>query len=349
MAEYRDHYKFNKTEHEEAEIKSGSIGELNRARQLDPDATDFGQAVSDAVAEMAAGDVLKVPPVDYETATEPVIGKTVHIIGAGIGTRHEGTENATVIEKTADVWGLKCAEGVGIHVEGLEFVAPNVSDTTGGVKVRGSSTIRDLKGRDLGSHVVDATQETSNDNMNLLDADRISGIGCGGDVVHVENASGTTNNLNSCEVSVHDHIDNSGWAVNLVSGANASDVFVNSAQGTMSGVLRFGSQKCTGKVLRHEGQGAVVQFDNSGNEVEVLYDNSGNAATWNNNNNTYKDLSINQRENRFRKHRFAGVPLRMVGDQPIEFEDENGNIISLFADAGELKVTDSAGNTTTLS
>lgn len=330
-------------------VDSIHAGEVNRTHQLDPDVADFGQAVSDTVAEMAAGDVLIVPPVDYETATEPLIDKPIHIIGEGVGTRFEGTENATVIEKTTDVWGLKCAEGVGIHVEGLEFVAPNVTDTTGGIKVRGSSTVRDVKGRDLGSHVVDLTQESGNDNLNLSQAQRISGFGCGGDVVHVENATTKTNNLNSCEVAVHDHIDNSGWAVNFVSGANASTAFVNSAQGTMTGVLRLGSQKCHGRVLRHEGQGPVVQFDNSGNEVEVLYDNTANGATWNNSNNTYKDLSVNTRENRYRRHKFAGANIHLEDDNGIDFTDENGNTINLFVDAGELKVTDSAGNTSTLS
>lgn len=41
--------------------------------------------------------------------------------------------------------------------------------------------------------------------------------------------------------------------------------------------------------------------------------------------------------------------VRLQADTPLEFEDEAGNIVTLFADAGELKVTDSTGTTTTLS
>lgn len=45
----------------------------------------------------------------------------------------------------------------------------------------------------------------------------------------------------------------------------------------------------------------------------------------------------------------SATKVRLENDAPLEFEDENGDTVTLFADGGELKVTDANDNTTTLS
>lgn len=286
----------------------------------------------------------------YPECSGALVNKNVSIIAHARGTR-KGTSFGPLVTKTTDAPCIETAEGVGIRLEGIAFDAEGFADTTEAVKVRGSSQIRNCVANYMGSHAFHLAQETTGDNLNLSHVTNVSATWCSGDVVHAENYSGGANNINSIRVFVNDHFQNSGWGFDSgKNDSNGSEIVVNTVQGDQtSGGIRFNSQRCYGTVYRHEGAGPIGQFDEPLNTFEYWYDNSGAGATWNNNNNTVYQRDSNRRINRFRNHFFDGTHVQLENGIKLLIDDGAGGQVELFADAGELKVTDDAGNTTTLS
>lgn len=270
-------------------FESVSTGEVNKTHWLDPDAADWGAAVNDKLAQMAVGDTLAVPPVDYETDTTAIIDKRIALVGQSKATR-AGPQNNPTITKTSDVQIIETAESTSLIASGLEFDTA-VADTTGGIKVRQASYLENISGKGLGGHLISLAQETTNDNLNLSQVQNVSGKGISGDVVHIENTSTGANNINSVQVSVNDANNCTGWAINSVgNAANASVFEVNTLQegsNTMAGGIRLDSQKNRATVQRAEITNEAISFEQPGNFGTVQYHTGGRTAamSWVNSNN----------------------------------------------------------------
>lgn len=265
-----------------------SVEQLSNIHILDPDASDWGAAVNSKLTEMTAGDVLLVPPVEFNHDTKASISKQITIISLAALSRASGNQMHPVISKTSDVPILE-SDNVDVGIRGLNISGlGEATGTTDGIIVHGNAMVRDVVGTDLGGDVL-VMEDRGTDNLNGAQARNISGKNCAGDVVNiVDNSGADSSNLNNIWVEVNGS-SVSGWAVNIASSATVGRAIVNFTEGSSKGI-NCGGNRWRVTLYRHEGSGTAgegvnLTSNSNYNVGEMVYDAVAAGLTNNGSNN----------------------------------------------------------------
>ena len=330
-----------------------SLGELQAQKingywWLDPNASDWGAAVNSVVSEMAVGETLFIPPVQYDTSTTANITKNIRIC-APVGAQKDVTNTKPEIVKQADIPILETGNDAQIEVVGLHGDS-GVADTTPGFIFHGSVHVDSCSTNQLGSHGFYLHEESTGDNLTASRLTNVIGKGLGGDAVRFENSSGTKSDTSACHVDVRQSRGNSGYAVNFQAGFG-NTAYVQTSDGS-DGILNFSTARNYGIVNYDEGNHNLtpIYLRENFNTVEIRFsetaygsqvDSSGShkIIRWDN----YS--SVPTIESTYHRHSIAGG--LKVADNGIAL-GENGAELSVNAN-GEIVAIDEAGNTTVIS
>ena len=260
---------------------SAAIGTPFGASIVDPNASDFGPALQDAVANSSTGTVV-IPPTTWDASSTAVLDEpvTLHVLG---GTPFPGESTGPQVTKQADIPIIEANQPFNT-TGGILHLSSDVDDSTAGIISHNRPDIT-VTGDNIGGPVVHLLQAAADHNLNQGRVNA-SGTNGGSDVIRVENSTGDAPNVNALRLDVHTSFENSGWAINQVHGFG-SRLTVQLAEGSHTGAI-----KClTNNQVRldyAEGPPVGVQFEGAGNYAFIGYfyavenaviDNHGN-NTW---------------------------------------------------------------------
>jgi hypothetical protein len=305
------------------DVASVTSESINDVYQLDPTVADFGAAVNALVAEMSVGDVLEIPPANYDTSTKALIDTEITITSLG---GHSGAHaSKPIVTKQADVPAIESTGGTNLRISGLD-VETAISDTTPGFIFRGKTIGEHLGARDVGGHAFYLRQDELKHNLNYTHLENLNANFCDGDGVNISTAAGVTSNTNAMYVHLRNHNQNTGWGINFDRGDPGGNVFeiqhAADSSNVSNGAMRLGGTRAFGRVwYAGDGIDTGVQFDGPDNYAQLVHINTdGQDVIDNDGNNFWEYLSPNRSKatggrfhSSFRNHSFAGQPVEAPG------------------------------------
>lgn len=339
---------------------SVSTDELNSTVWTDPDESDFATALNDALTRVADGGAVIVAPVAYswDGTTVSLPDKDVRITAPGTEQKGGGGGGGDT-DSLYPLVDLGSTDGTVIQVPrnsqnqttiaGLTFEGDD-SQTANLIEAHAPIAASGISATDIGTATLIALVTNAGENVNIS---KIIGVGArqAGRVVSIEDP-GNTANTNSVKVTIDSAFNMTDCAI--YTEGNSGVLEVNQFEGGTSPTagIDVQGQRNYATVWRNETSAPAIRFGDAANFAEVLYDQSGAGIQYDNSNNR----AINYATDASWAELLAGSGgwrvhnvLRMADDAPIRLQDENGDLVELRADGGDLIVEDANGDTTTLS
>jgi len=259
-----------------ADHEAVNTGELNNVRQVDPDTEDWGQAVTDIIAEEGPQTVINTPPGQYVQETGVTVSEAdspIALMGHFRNLNYvENDKVGTTITRTGDFAHI--TGGGATVVEGFRFEeSDGLTGTSPAIHMHDKADLRNCLGWELGGHLIHFEQRPGEgDNMNTSRVHDVSGRYLGGSVVRGTNPADEAPDLNAMLIDVRQAI-NSAWAVNFDEHFGLG-ITVGLAQNNSEGAVRFGGERSHAQITHAEIMPVVVQNDGEDNSLECYHTSS---------------------------------------------------------------------------
>ena len=242
----------------------------NNVWAIEPTVSDWGAAVNDTISQMAAGDVLMIPPAEYTTDTTVTPSKSVTIRGPGAGNSWQSPSTGEImpsIRKTSDIpiiepTGNYAIRVANLQLKGLGITSGTHDGTTDGIIFHGTSYAENVLASGVGGDAFYFHQANDTQNLNESAIWMCGARDCGGNGVTLENTSGTGTDLNAIRIYLRFSFNNYGWGVEQIYGHGNEIVIQAIEGGNHTGGIRFAQGGSLGKIIRAEGNiNKGIQFD----------------------------------------------------------------------------------------